>query len=337
MKRADRHTFRILLYGYYGCGNMGDDALPTALLRTFSERLPHVSITVALGKDGDALRCAIKECGASVVPRRSPRTAIALLRADALVFGGGSILQNKSGQASLVFYLALLRLAMLLKKKTAILSGGLGPICGDLSRKMTARVLRRLDYASFRDADAQAEAARLGVRSPRLSADLAFLLPKPQNAAGAFLPPRFFLVSVKDGNDGVRIMAERIFRRAEALRMPPVFCLPFPREDATYTDAVCASFGRLCRASGKTGLLPQKLPALPWEALYAAAARASFVLTARYHLAVFAHAANVPFAVIGDDPKLSAIARERRSVAELGRAAKEDVRALITAFSEQKS
>lgn len=313
---------KLFIGGFYGCGNLGDDAMLTALIDTLSDIAPHVRISYLTGGDR-VLDRALTERGAMAILRRPQSVSFAVRDSDALVFGGGSLLQNETGTPSLYAYLSLLDFARLLGKRTAILAGGLGPIDGRIPLRATASALRHLDYASFRDEGACTLARSLGAPASFLSGDLALLL--PMKACDIPLPRRFLLVSLrKKSGASVRAAAERILREAESRSLTPVLCVLFPSEDGAYTAAVAREISCLYAASGKP-IAAWMLPHLSVEKLRSVVSRAAFVLSGRYHLALFAYSSGVPFSVMGDDPKLLAVQAEERSPEEVARCVRADI------------
>ena len=300
---------RILLGGFYGCGNLGDDAMLEVLIRTLSDVAPHVGVSYLTGGD-EALDRSLSGRGATAVLRQPSAVLRAVHECDVLAFGGGSLLQNATGSLSLYAYLSLLSLARRFGKKTVILAGGLGPIDGKIPLRATASALRHLDYASFRDEGACALARALGASASTVSGDLALLL--PMEVCAIPLPERFLLVALREKSGmPVHFVAQRILCLAEEKGLTPVLCSLFPREDGAYATAVAREISSLCGASGRENAvwtLPNLLP----SCLRSIVSRASFVLTGRYHLALFAYAAGIPFSVLGDDPKLCAIKKEKR-------------------------
>lgn len=320
MREPNCNKKRIFLCGFYGCGNLGDDALLLSLLRALENEKAELSYLTGGDPALARLTCSTR---AAAVSRSLPDILRAVRECDAFVLGGGSLLQNATGQASLYAYLSLLRFAQKQGKKTAILAGGLGPIDGKAARLSVSSVLRRLDYASFRDAEACAFARTLGAPSPILSADPALLLSPAQCRIP--LPARFLLVSLrKKSGMPAQIAARRVFCMSEAMGLTPVFCVLFPDEDRIYTQAVAREVSRLCALCGKT-TAAWTLPRLSPEKLLAVTERADFILTGRYHLALFAYLSSVPFRVMGDDPKLLSISVEKRPPQETVRRAAEDI------------
>ncbi|MES4792355.1 MAG: polysaccharide pyruvyl transferase CsaB, partial [Chloroflexota bacterium] len=93
----------ILLAGYLGCGNLGDDAVMLGLLHTLGDEYEP---TVLAGNPGETNR----RYGVRTVDRRS-RKAVqeAIAQADALVFPGGSVFQDATSVRSVAYYTALVR------------------------------------------------------------------------------------------------------------------------------------------------------------------------------------------------------------------------------------
>lgn len=110
--------------------------------------------------------------GAQAIPRgRWWLLAMALRHSDALLLGGGSLLQNASrhGRRSLLFYLSLPILGRLLGCPFSLRANGIGPVFGRLWQRLTAAVLRRAAGISLRDPRSAALLAGYGVPPQRLS------------------------------------------------------------------------------------------------------------------------------------------------------------------------
>ena len=101
----------VLICGYYGEHNLGDDALLAVLLQS----LPKGWTPIITAHDGQAVRR--RHPAVEIVPRRSLAKAIrAVAGADALVLGGGSLLQDSTSLKSLIYYLSLIATARILAK-----------------------------------------------------------------------------------------------------------------------------------------------------------------------------------------------------------------------------
>ena len=140
--------YNILISGYYGFDNIGDESILRAVITSVRERVPDCSLTV-LSHNPEATR---EKYGVEAVDRMSPAAILrAVKRCDLLISGGGSLLQDVTSSKSLQYYLSIIRLAKHYHKKVFIYSQGIGPIDRPANRRATARVLRRVDGIVVRD------------------------------------------------------------------------------------------------------------------------------------------------------------------------------------------
>src|SRR5579862_7514913 len=108
---------RVLISGYYGFGNLGDEALLEVIVQRLRRRFPQLDLEV-LSATPQATAAAYNVAS---VPRwqwRSVREAIG--RADVVVSGGGGLLQNATSLRSLLYYVAILHDAIRGKRKTMV-------------------------------------------------------------------------------------------------------------------------------------------------------------------------------------------------------------------------
>lgn len=161
----------LLIAGYYGSGNAGDEALLQALLAALKSRLDY-DVTVI---SSDPLKTS-RDLGVAAIDRKAlVRTKLALLRCDALILGGGGLIQDSTSFASLLYYCWLIFTAKFFGKKVVLLAQGIGPV----RHKWIVRLgLGNVDLVTLRDTGSLAELRSLGVRPGKtaVTADLAFLL-----------------------------------------------------------------------------------------------------------------------------------------------------------------
>ena len=120
---VDRSAGTLLLCGYYGEHNLGDDALLTVLLRD----LPSGCRLWITAHDRQALGQLCPE--ARRVDRRSLQAVVAAVgRVDAVVLGGGSLLQDSTSLRSLIYYLVVITAARFRGRPVLLWGQGLGPL-----------------------------------------------------------------------------------------------------------------------------------------------------------------------------------------------------------------
>ncbi len=147
---------RIVISGYYGFNNIGDESILKAVVGNLRSGVEDIDIMV-LSNDPAATEAQL---GVKAVHRMKPFQIMkALLWCDLLVSGGGSLLQDVTSRRSVIYYLMIIRMAQLLGKKVIIYSQGIGPINSEKNRRRTIRVLKPLKYIIVRD-EASAEFLR---------------------------------------------------------------------------------------------------------------------------------------------------------------------------------
>ena len=136
-----KKALKIVICGYYGHGNFGDEAILRVILSKIQSLNPNAQIHI-------------------LKPRKPFSTLKNLIGADVFVFGGGSILQNATSDTSMLYYLGIIAVSNVLCKRKIMLANGIGPI---LRRKIplkillraTARAINCFDYISVRDTNSQ--------------------------------------------------------------------------------------------------------------------------------------------------------------------------------------
>lgn len=177
-----RHRRRVVLSGYYGFGNAGDEAILDVLTRSIREIDDGAEITV-LSKRPDVTR-SVLGCGA--VNRFSPfRVIRAVKRCDVLISGGGSLLQDNTSTRSLLYYTGLIRLAQRAGKRTFIYANGIGPVNRERNRVRVRRAVEAADAVTVRDPDSLRELRDMGVTREDIvvTADPVFTAEVPETDA----------------------------------------------------------------------------------------------------------------------------------------------------------
>jgi polysaccharide pyruvyl transferase WcaK-like protein len=193
----------IYLYGYYGQGNLGDDLLMTSAVRMIRAVRPDAPVFVhchdpARLPDLDDVLVVPVAANAELADR-SVSKPIRLLRhfqlllktfttCDALVFGGGTVLQESRSPLSILVIAAMVTAARLRGLKVVLLGAGLGELRTRPGFFAAGHVLRLSAAAAFRDAESVAKARKLAPACTiTLTADLVYGLMTGQdrNPAGS--------------------------------------------------------------------------------------------------------------------------------------------------------
>lgn len=150
---------RILLAGYFGCGNIGDDAILLGIV----EGLRHSNHDLA------ALSGAPEETyryhGVTAYPRKDFKAIREALEGrDALVFAGGSIFQDTTSLRSVYYYSSLVKEAKKLGKKVLFVGQGVGPLKRFFGKRWAASAFNAADAIVVRDPASASLLNSLGVK-----------------------------------------------------------------------------------------------------------------------------------------------------------------------------
>lgn len=157
-------TKKVILSGYYGCGNVGDELILKAILDRLNES---ASLEVIVTSANPAQTA--KDYGVKTIDRRHLKDIFfRLWNCKALISGGGGLLQDVTSSRSLYYYLGIMGLAMMLGKPVIIYAQGIGPIRNSINRFITRTVLKRTSLITLRDGESAQELEALGLNRPDL-------------------------------------------------------------------------------------------------------------------------------------------------------------------------
>ena len=180
----------VILCGYYGFHNMGDDSLLRQIIENLRAIQPDVRITVLCKSTGEIR----KLYGVRTVSRYFlPKILHEMRHAKLFIAGGGNLLQDVTSSRSIIYYTEMIRMAQKQGLKTMVYANGLGPIARASSRQRTVECLKNVDLITLREPESRRFAERIGldVSEVRLTADPAFLMELPDDAWIAHLRERF--------------------------------------------------------------------------------------------------------------------------------------------------
>jgi polysaccharide pyruvyl transferase CsaB len=303
-KRVPSERGDVVLCGYYGCGNTGDDALLRSAILRAEKSFPRYRVSALTARgEGDEDRFGVR-----CVKRKSAQALIEISRAQIFVFGGGTLLQDITSKRSLLYYIFLLRYAQRKGVRCELWGNGIGPLRVRFLRLLVARALRGCAYIGVRDVRSGLCVRALTNNAcvlPVLEDDLASNTPPSSNTRTSFLLQTlgieenapFAVIAVKGSRLKGQETAE-LSRLLEVLRMLKrsgcalLFVEFFPREDAELTQKLANRFG---------GKIAKDLCASDMIGIFS---RAKLVCASRFHALVFARTANTPCLAFGTDPKI---------------------------------
>lgn len=165
----------VLISGYYGFGNMGDDSI----LETITENLTAANPDIRIAALTHSPKKAKKRFGIKCISRVNPFSILKeMYSSRLLISGGGSLFQDSTSGKSLRYYTTIVNLARLMKMKTYIYANGIGVINSERNKRTVAKTVNKADMISVRDMGSFNTLESIGVAPDKIhiSADPAFLM-----------------------------------------------------------------------------------------------------------------------------------------------------------------
>ncbi|MDF3002309.1 MAG: csaB [Bacillota bacterium] len=216
---------RILISGYYGFNNIGDESILQAVVDNLRSKLNDIDITV-LSRNPES---TAQKYGVNSVNRKSISSILnAVRKCDLLISGGGSLLQDVTSKKSILYYLMIMWAAFFFRKKVFIYSQGIGPILSKLNRSLTAATLKHADGIVVRDEASKELLIEIGLKG-----DLVHVTADP-----------VLRVKKAELSLGRNILKEEGFS-AEEGRLTVGFAIREKKINSNFVDELCISIRRL--------------------------------------------------------------------------------------------
>lgn len=301
---------KVLVAGWIGSTNLGDELVFSGLRRLLA---PHGVRISAISVDPAATRATH---GVGAIGHLDVATLLrAVDEADAVVFGGGGLVQDDSSALNLPYHLGRVVLARARHTPYAAVGLGVGGLGTRFGRSLVHGALQNAVGIAVRDGDSRDLLEEVGVAGAIVSADLAFALPAPTTGAPetegdrlvvclrpwSATPSRLPAAVQRDATPDAHLdaLADALDRAASATGLPVEFvALQRDRDDAVHARV----------AERMVTPTTRQTPSL--EELLPTVARARAVIAMRYHGGVAATLAGRPSVLIGYAAKVDALAHE---------------------------
>ena len=287
-----------VLCGYYGMGNGGDEAL----LATLLQMLPTSVTPVVLSGNPDQTR---RRYGVQAVPRKSGFDVLnTLSKADAFIWGGGSLMQDATSAINPIYYGGLMGLAQGLGLKTVAWAQGIGPLRRSPTRWITRRTFNNCTTISVRDGKSGKWLNQQHINNFILAPDPVWALDaNPINGAAPLPQPRIAVVL----RDHHTLTQTRLTAIAQALRhlqlatQASILLIPFqPVVDRPIADHIAQHL------SGSYRILQTENP----SQLKGIFQQVNWTLAMRLHGVIMAAAEGSRCFALSYDPKVMVLAEE---------------------------
>lgn len=312
----------VVLCGYYGFGNLGDELILQGILEQLVPA--NIKCTIISGNPEETS----KRHRVSAISYPDVAAIVAAFRdADLVVIGGGGLFQEHwgtdlaslfgSGHANLTYYPAMAVFAASQGIPVVIHGVGVGPLVSASGKRLVRAAVEVAELVSVRDSESRDILAELGCDPARIfvSADPVFGLQPPQ--ATVPLPARKRPVvglNLRPWTVGVPQSAweqevfQALFRFAQRVDCEYLL-LPFhrsPRSDES-DEAVLARFREQAQERGISVSLTE---AFDKDSMAQAIASCDLVVGMRYHAIALAAMAGTPLVALAYDAKVAHLMKQ---------------------------
>ena len=304
--REKKRQNDVLISGYYGFKNNGDDALLSAIIDNLHAVMPEMKVCVLSYRPKETKAVYHVE---SVNRFNIFQILHAMKGAKLLINGGGSLMQDATSTQSLLYYLSIMQLARRHHMKSMLYANGIGPLIRNGNRRRAAKMLHQLDLITLRDPYSSEELKNLGVYRDDivLTADPAFNIVPASEAETIKILSAFGLTKTTGligiairhwkahSADFEQIIAKTADYLHETLGLTPVFInMQFPVD-------VKISRSIMQKMRTKAYMIDQSLTETQMLGIIS---KMDLILGERLHTLIYAAVVSVAFVGIVYDPKI---------------------------------
>ncbi len=296
----------IIINGYYGYSNIGDDALLQATVENIKKSNPDAKITV--------LSASPKETSSRYLVRSIHRyNFIKIVRemksAEVFISGGGSLLQDVTSTKSLLYYTGMMKMAKRYSLKVLVFANGFGPITKKKNLKRVKDALSCADYISMREPESFEKIKELSDAPSTVSADPAFCLEgcgdkwkeRLLNKFNIDKNKKYFALCLRQWQENDKNITEKIAR----------FCLKMREEHSLYPIFVAMQSNKdLSLSEEIIKKLPFNVPIVynvSAKELISILSKMEFSIGMRLHFLIFSAVAKIPLISLSYDPKINSL------------------------------
>ena len=301
----------VLISGYYGSNNHGDDVILKAIAGNLRKINPEIKITVISKRPKETKSVY----GVSSIHKFNfPRIYASLKETNLLIMGGGTLIQDLTSTKSLVYYVFIMNMAARARAKVMLYANGIGPLRREKNRQRAVAALEKVEKITLRDEQSRMALLALGLENKNVSvtADPAFGCANTNpDAAAALLDKiklsgkKYFCVSLRSWKtlkeDFVSEMAVFCDYMGDKHGLSPLFIPMQPSNDAEISTQVMELSKR------QSYYLSENFSI---EEILSIVGGAEFLVGMRLHSVIYGANAATPIMGLVYDPKVSAIFEE---------------------------
>lgn len=303
---------KIVLSGFYGLGNTGDEAILKAIVDNLRSELDNPDITVfSLSPEKTSQEHQVKSVYRGWRHENKQKVK-ALREADLLISGGGGLLQDtyptKFLFGPLPYYLLIVFLAKLCGTKVMFFSQGIGPVTSTWGKILMKVFANMANFVTVRDQYSKDYLHSLGVKRPEtvVTADIVFAFQGTEDnsaydSLGLDGSERIVAVAPRpwfeQEEEYINKLAWTLDRLIEQRNVTPVFVPMEPPYDTNVSKRIIEKMEH----GDKTKLLGDHFTP---NQFYQFIGKADVTIALRLHALIFSALSNVPHIGLSYDRKV---------------------------------
>jgi L-malate glycosyltransferase len=303
--RGSKRKYDVMLSGWYGFNNIGDDAILRAIINDLRNLKKDISIVVLSKKPQETSTAFDVD---SISRLNLCKITKIMKNSKLFINGGGTLIQDLTSTRSLMYYLGTIFLAKCLGMKVMVYANGIGPVNKRFNRRLTRKILNKVDTITLREECSRAELKRINICNPNISvtADPALNLDEVQDSViddifkkeGIVGPGPFVGFSVRKWGDGEKyttVIAELADYMVEKYDIKPLFIpMQFPND-----FKISKQIARKMRSEGR--VISEKYSEIHTAGIIK---RMDMLIGMRLHALIFAAGYGIPVLGLVYEPKI---------------------------------
>ena len=155
----------VILSGYYGFKNIGDDAMLQAIINNLRMYKNDIRIMVLSKKPLETKEIYNVDSINRINIFRIFRT---MKYTKLFIYGGGNLIQDNTSTRSLVYYLSTIWLAKRLGLKVMFYANGFGPLKKSNNKRLTKKIMNQVDVITLREKLSMDELNNMCIDKPKI-------------------------------------------------------------------------------------------------------------------------------------------------------------------------
>lgn len=311
---------KLVIFGYYGYSNRGDEAILEGILKLISDIPQNIEVLI-LSKNStyksNEFKCESQYMGIGITdflfkPISRILAYYKIICSDLLIIGGGGLFHDYWGIIPFSTLPVVMRAAI--HKPTLIFCVGVGPYKRNISKYLLNRYMKLTSKIIVRDSSSLILLEEMGIRNALPSSDPALNLSINYNlnitdieSLKGLKFKKFFVVSLRSWpelncNNNLSNLTKLLDFMLEMTQLDLLF-IPFDDNDPNVIEIVQSKL----KYKDKTSIL---LGEYQNEEIITIISEAVFLIGMRLHSLIFSLCAGIPFFGVSYDPKVKSFTEE---------------------------